>query len=145
MALEDPNIEEFSLESEEEMFQPTPIPPSSPSEQQYIAFSSESQSNSLNEQQSDFLTEKQQKKLSSQDKQQQQADFLPSSQAQIPGEPQQQNRCLFQGRSEGDHQEIFNQSSQELHPRFTLGSPVVSSSTQENDLDGCLVSQGCQP
>ena len=135
MALEDPNIEEFSLESEEEMFQPTPIPPSSPSEQQYIAFSSESQSNSLNEQQSDFLTEKQQKKLSSQDKQQQQAHFLPSSQPQIPSEPQQQNRCLLQGRSGEPHQEIFNQSSQELYPRFTLGSPIVSSSSQENDLD----------
>ena len=136
MAVEDPNIEEFSLDSEEEMFQPTPspstIPPSSPSEQQYIAFSSERQSNSLSEQQSDFPTEKQQKKLSSQDKQQQQAHFPPSSQAQIPSEPQQQNRCLLQGGSEG---EIFNQSSQELHPRFTLGSPVVSSNSQENDYD----------
>ena len=137
MALEDPNIEDFSLESEEEMshptLSPTTIPPSSPSEQQYIAFSSERQSNSLSEQQSDFLTEKQKKKLSSQDKQQQQqqTDFLPSSQPQIPTEPQQQNRCFLQGRSEGA---IFNQSSQEVRPRFTLGSPIASS-TQENDLD----------
>ena len=133
MAVEDPNIEDFSLDSEEDS--PSIIPPSSPSEQQYIAFSSERQSNSLSEQQSDFLTEKQQKKLSSQDKQQQQADFLPSSQPQIPREPQQQNRCVLQGRSKEQHQEIFNQSSQELHPRFTLGSPIVSSSSQENDLD----------
>ena len=67
MAVEDPNIEDFSLDSEEDS--PSIIPPSSPSEQQYIAFSSERQSNSLSEQQSNFLTEKQQKKLSSQDKQ----------------------------------------------------------------------------